>query len=124
MASFWTDAYRTHFEKHFQKPFDVQVYHAQDGFALKLAIHDWAAKNYRVYASMGLADKLVQNDEEDFGEVILFADVPDPEVPHLFINALFFILHQDIPLNTRFAVGGIEAMRPAFARRYDKSALY
>jgi hypothetical protein len=124
MAAFWTDCYRFHFQRFFQKPLDIQAFHDQDGFALKLAIHDWATRSYRVYASMGLADKLVANDEDDFGEVILFSDVIDKEVPHLFVNALFFILQNDIPLGSRFAIAGIEQMRPAFARHYQKSALY
>jgi hypothetical protein len=124
MSTVWTDCYRAHFQRHFAKPFDIQVFHDTDGFALKLAIHDLAAQSYRVYASMGLADKLIANEEEDFGEVILYADVPDREVPQLFMRALFFILHNDIPLASRFAIGGIESMYPQFARRYGKSALY
>ena len=124
MAAFWTDCYQAHFQKFFQKPFDVQVFHDSDGFALKVANHDLAVDNYRVLASMGLADKLVANDEDDFGEVILFSDVPDQEVPQLFVNALFFILHHDIPLGSRFAIGGIDQMRKAFADRHGKSALY
>src|SRR4051794_2837993 len=100
MAAFWTELYRAHFEKHLKKPFDVRVFHDRDGFALKLALHDWATHRSRVYASLGLADKLAQNDEDDFGEVILFTEVPDGEVPQLFINALFFLLHHDIPLGS------------------------
>ena len=48
MSAFWTDCYRAHFQKYFKKPFDIQVFHDRDGFALKLAIHDWARDNYRV----------------------------------------------------------------------------
>ena len=123
MARFWTDAYQQHFQKYFQKPFDIQVYHDPDGSALKLATHDWARQGFRVLASMGLADKLVRNDEADFGEVILFCDVPDKEVPQLFVNSLFFILQHDIPLSSRFAIG-FGAMADAFTRRHGKSALY
>jgi hypothetical protein len=137
MSPFWSERFQAHFQKHFQKPFDIQIYHDRDDFSLKLAIHDranpapWfpegskaAGTGYRVYASLGLADMLVNEDEDDFGEVILFSDVPDREVPQLFINALFFILLNDIPLGSRFAIGGITEMRAEFARRYKKSALY
>lgn len=124
MSTFWTDCYRAHFQKLFQKPFDVQVFHDPENFSLKIAIHDLAVHNYRVYASMGLADKLANHGEDEFGEVILFSDVPDREVPSLFVNALFFVLHHDIPLGSRFAIGGIDQMRPAFAQRHHKSALY
>ena len=148
-SSFWTACYQAHFQHHFNKPFDIQVYHDQENFALKVAIYDWAARNYKVYASMGLADKLVENGESDFGEVILFSDVPDKEVPEFFVQALFFILHNDIPLGSRFAIGGMAHMRSrhwwdqfvvwlkaslmrsgavqarsAFTQRYEKSALY
>lgn len=151
MTLSWTERYRLHFQKHFQKPFDIQIYHSSeilnqrskpalgwlgswfsapekstspDGASLKLATHDLALAGFRVYASMGLADRLVQNGEEDFGEVILFSDVPDKEVPQLFVHALFFILHNDIPLGSRFAIGGIYDLMPEFAARYRKSALF
>jgi|ERR1019366_9028100 hypothetical protein len=124
MARFWIDVYQRHFQKHFQKPFDVQVYHDARGFGLKVATFDWALRNRRVYASIGLADKLVEHDEEEFGEVILIADVPDKEVPLLFVNALFFVLQNDIPLGSRFSIGGIAKTQPAFAERYHKTALY
>ena len=104
-----------HFLKRFHKPFDIQVFHDTDGSALKLAIHDRAAPGFRAYASMGLADKLVANEEDDFGEIILLSDVPDTMVPQLFVNSLFFILHNDIPLSSRFAIGGIDQMRPTFS---------
>jgi Suppressor of fused protein (SUFU) len=123
MPTFWTEIYQEHFQKYFAKPFDIQVYHDPDGAALKVATHDWARRGFRVLASMGLADKLVRNEEADFGEVILYADVPDKEIPRLFVNALFFILGNDIPLGKPFAIG-IAAMRPEFARRYGKTALY
>ncbi len=150
MAAFWTDCYQAHFQRFFNKPFDVQIYHDRNGFALKVATYDRAMRNSRVLASMGLADKIVANNEEDFvevirdtdiadpavarrlvtndnaefGEVILHADVADPAVPHLFVNALFFILQHDIELGSRFAIGGLERMHTAFSRRYGKSALY
>jgi hypothetical protein len=151
MTSSWSERYRLHFQKQFQKPFDIQIYHSSeivnprtksgwgwlgswfsapekskspDGSSLKLATHDWAMAGFRVYASMGLADRLVQNGEEEFGEVILFSDLPDKEVPQLFVHALFFILHNDISLGSRFAIGGIYDLLPEFAARYRKSALY
>ena len=120
----WNELYQQYFQQHFGKPFDVQVYHDKDGFALKLATHDWAAPGFRVYASIGLADKLARNEEEHFGEVILSTDSADPEVPMLFVNALFFILHHDIPFGSRFSIGGIEELQPTFFQRYRKSALY
>lgn len=123
MAAFWTDVYQKHFQRYFQKPFDIQVYHDPNGFALKLATYDWALKNFRVYASMGLADKLAETSEDSFGEVILFSDVPDPEGPRLFVNALFFILQNDIPLDSRYSIA-FSDMRSAFIRRYKKTALY
>lgn len=123
MSSLWTETYQHHFLRYFQKPFDVQVYHDQAGFALKLATHDWALRGFRIYASIGLADKRAKDEDDDFGEVILFSDVPDREVPELFVHALFFILQQDIPLRSRFAVGFAES-HPDFRRRHGKGALY
>ena len=123
MSVFWTDVYQRHFQKYFEKPFDIQVYHDPDGLALKVATHDLAMEGYRVYASMGLADKLAETDEDNFGEVIVFSDVPDPEVPRLFVNALFFILQNDIPLDSRFSVGFADIRSP-FVARYKKTSLY
>ncbi len=119
----WTDVYQAHFQKYFAKPFDIQVYHDAEGFALKLATHDLALRGFGVYASMGLADVLVRNEEEDFGEVILFTDVRDKEVPRLFVNSLFFILQNAIPLGSRFAIAFGDRNHP-FGKRYGKTALY
>ena len=124
MARFWTDIYQQHFQRHFQKPFDIKVYHDSADFAVKLATYDWALRNRTIHASIGLADKLAQDEEADFGEVILVADAPDPAIPLLFINALFFILQNGIPLGSRFSIGGIEQVQPAFAKRFQKTALY
>src|ERR1700686_1543175 len=121
--AFWTEIYRQHFQRHFGKPFDIQLYHDRDDFAVKLATHDLAMQGFRVYASIVFAGQLAANAEK-FGEVILYADVPDPEVPALFVNALFFILHNDIPLASRFSIGGIEELQPDFFLRYHKAALY
>ncbi len=119
----WTETYERHFQHYFQKPFDVQVYHGPDGAGLKVATYDWAKHGYRVFASVGLADKLAEIEGEDFGEVVLFSDVADPEIPQLFVNALFFILHFEIPLGSRFGIG-FGDMAPEFVQRYDKTSLY
>ena len=124
MAKLWRDIYQQHFQKYFKKPFDIKVYNDAGRFGLKLAMHDCALPGFHVYATMGLADRLAENEEDDFGEVILLADVPDTEVPALFVNALFFILQNGIPLGSRFAIGGIPQMQPAFAKRHGKTALY
>jgi hypothetical protein len=125
MAAFWTDIYQKHFQKYFQKPFDVQIYHDSAGSSLKLATYDLVLQSYRVYASMGLADRLSSNDGEDdnFGEVILFSDLPDKETPLLFVQALFFILQQEIPLDSRFALAFAGAGGD-FSKRYRKVAFY
>ena len=54
---------------------------------------------------------------------MLFSDVEDAAIPQLFVNALFFILQCDIPLDSRFAIG-FGDMAPEFARRYRKTSLY
>jgi Suppressor of fused protein (SUFU) len=123
MSAFWTDAYQRHFQHYFAKPFDIHAFQGPGGAALKLAIYDGARPSFCVFASIGLADRLSQNDEKDVGEVILFADSADSEIPQLFVNALFFILHRRIPLGSRFALGFGE-MGDRFAQRYGKTALY
>jgi len=123
MSAFWTDTYQRHFQRYFGKPFDIQVYHSRDGGSLKVATHDWALPGFRVYASMGLADRMAESDEDNFGEVNLFCDVPEKEAAQLFVNALFFILQNDIPLDSRFSIGFSE-LQNAIVRHYKKSALY
>ena len=68
MAVMWTELYQAHFQKFFEKPFDIQVFHDAEGAALKLATHDWARQGFRIYASMGLAEALYQSGEDDCGE--------------------------------------------------------
>ena len=123
MAAFWTDVYQKHFQKYFQKPFDIQIYHDKAGASVKLATYDLVKQGYRVHASMGLADRLAGGDDDNFGEVILFSDVPDNDVPLLFVNALFFILQNDIPLDSRFALAFVDT-HGEFALRNRKVALY
>jgi hypothetical protein len=123
MAVTWTELYQAHFQKFFAKPFDIQVFHDADGDALKLATHDWARQGFRVYASLGLAEAIHQNGDDDRGEIILFADVADPGIPKLFVNALFFILQNNIPIASRFAIAFGDEHHP-LARRYGKTALY
>ncbi len=123
MTAFWTDVYQKHFQKYFHKPFDIQIYHDQAGASLKLATYDLVLQGFRVFASMGMADRLADNEDDNFGEVVLFSDVPDNEVPAIFVNALFFILQNAIPLDSRFAVG-FGAAGKDFANRHRKVALY
>ncbi len=123
MTIFWTDIYQDHFQKYFGKPFDVQVFHDASGASLKLATHDWALAGFRVYASTGIADRLARDGEEAVGEVLVYSDVSDPEVPRLFVTSLFFILQNKIPLTSRFSVS-FSSVERAFSRRCDKTALY
>jgi hypothetical protein len=121
MTLSWTKCYEEHFQHYFGKPFDVQIYRASDA-TLRLANYDQAYPEFRVYASLGLADLLPEG--KDVGEVITVADDFGPDVPFLFANALLFVLQRAIPLGSRFTVGGVEALRPHFADFYDKAALY
>src|SRR5262249_49924559 len=114
--------YYRHFTHYFWKPFDVQVYNKDDVSTLRLATFDRPFKNFRVYASLGLSDHAAEL--KDVGEVILLADDKGKDIPFLFVNALFFILERRIPLVSRFAIGGIEALKPDFAEYFDKQALY
>ncbi len=122
MGSPWADFFLQHFAVYFGKPYDVESYRQEDGQALRLAIYDQAFANYRIYASVGLseqADRL-----KNVGEIIILVDEFGPEVKSLFVQSLFFIVHQGIPLTTPFAIGGLELLQPGFVDNYDKSALY
>jgi hypothetical protein len=123
MSASWAEIYQQHFLMHFSKPFDVQVYHGADGAALKLTTYDRAMPGFRIYASTGMADRLARSGEMAVGEVILYSDLPDSEIPQLFVTALFFILQNAIPLTTRFSIA-FAGMNPAFSKRTGKSALY
>jgi hypothetical protein len=122
MALTWADCYQQHFQQFFNKPFDVQTYRGADRASLRLGLYDLAYRDFRVYASLGLADLLPEG--QAVGEVITVVDDPGPDVPFLLINALFFVLHKGIALDSRFTIGGIDKLRPQFAEFYDKSALY
>lgn len=115
----WHDCYRRHFARFLGKPFDVEAYESRDGLRLQLATHD-RYPHLRVYASLGLAAEV----SRDIGEVVLVANDFSPDVPFLFVNALFFILHRDLPLGSGFAVGGVDLLCPDFAEEHRKVALY
>ncbi len=118
----WADRYLRHFTHYFQKPFDVQVYRRDDGVDLRLATFDRGYPKYKIYASLGLSDQAHRL--KDRGEIILLSDDPGKDIPFLFVNALFFILDRNIPLGSRFAIGGIDAVKPDFAEYFDKHAIY
>jgi hypothetical protein len=118
----WPDLYLRHFIRFFGKPFDVQLYSAEDGSAVRIATFDRRYPNYLVYASLGLSEHA--NDLRERGEMILLSDYKGKEVPVLFVSSLFFILQRKIPLSAPFAVGGIEMVNPEFAEYYDKAAIY
>ncbi len=123
MSDPWNRCYYNHFTAHFGKPFDHAVYRpGDDSPPLQLVTYDQRYPGYRVYASLGLnayADRV-----RDRAEVILLANAGHQDVPFLFVNALYFIARQGIPLTTPFAIGGIDRLAPAFAAQFDKEALY
>jgi hypothetical protein len=116
----WARSYLRHFAHYFGKPFDVETYHSATGIPLRLATYDLRYRNFRVYASIGLAEEV----EDGIGEAILLADDFSKDVPYLFVNSLFFILDKAISLGSRFAVAGVDSLRPEFAEYYDKVAIY
>jgi len=118
----WPDLYLRHFTHFFGKPFDVQLYRAEDGNSLRLATFDRRYQKYLVYASLGLSEH--SDALKEAGEIILLSDDKRKEVPLIFVSSLFFILQHTIPLTASFAVGGIETVNPEFADYYDKAALY
>jgi hypothetical protein len=120
MDSPWARAYLRHFARHFGKPFDVEGYRSATGVPLRLATYDLRYKNFRVYASIGLAEEV----NEDIGEVILLSDDFGKDVPYIFVNSLFFILDKEIRLGSRFAVAGVDSLRPDFTEDYNKVAIY
>jgi len=118
----WPDLYLRHFMRYFGKPYDVEIYRQDDGSSLRLATFDHGYRNYRIYASLGLSERAAELN--DLGEVILLADDPGKDIPFLFVNSLFFILANRIPLASHFAIGGIDALKPDFAEHFQKEALY
>ncbi len=123
MSAFWTPHFQAHFQRYFHKPFDVQLFHSPDNYSLRVATYDWGLPGFRVYASMGLADLLERREHDVIGEVMLCVDLADPEVQRIFAHALFTILQHDVALDSRFAIG-FAGMSPAFARRYNRTALF
>lgn len=118
----YSEFYLDHFSRFFGKPFDVHRYRAPDEEALRLATFDQAYPNFKVLATLGLADRLERL--QDLGEVILVVDELGEDVRQLFLNFMFLVAEKNIPLGSRFAVGGIERIDPEFAEYYDKAALY
>lgn len=122
MDSPWVDFFLQHFAAFFGKPYDVESYRQEEGLLLRLAIYDQAFTHYRIYASVGLCEQAERL--QNVGEIILLVDDFDPQIKTLFVQSLFYIVHQGIPLTTPFAIGGLELLQPAFVDYYDKSALY
>ncbi len=122
MMPTWPDIYLRHFTHFFGKPFDVVAYQNEAGAALRLANFDRPYPNYRIYASLGLS--LHADDLKGVGEAILLSDDPGTDVPTIFVNALFYILERKIALDSRFAIGGIDMVKPNFAEYFNKAALY
>ena len=119
----WADLYVHHFKQYFGKPYDVQHFHPDaDSPPLQIAIFDQPYPHYRIFASIGLSNH--REAVQDLGEVILLADAAWREMPLLFANSLFYMIRRRIHLGSRFAIGGIDNLEPAFAEHFDKVALY
>jgi hypothetical protein len=118
----WPDLYLRHFIRFLGKPFDVQLYNAEDGPGVRVATFDQRYPKHIVYASLGLSEHA--DDLREVGEIILLSDEKSKDVPLLFVSSLFFILQRKIPLGTPFAVGGIEMVKPEFAEYFGKAAIY
>ncbi|MCI0463736.1 MAG: suppressor of fused domain protein [Gemmataceae bacterium] len=119
----WDRCYYEHFTTYFGKPFDLATYNpGEDLPPLRLLTHDQVYPRYRLYASLGLT--AYAQEVKDLAEAILLADGAHDEVPFLFVNSLFFIARQRIPLTTPFAIGGVDRLAPNFAQQFDKSAIF
>lgn len=115
------DIYLQHFIRHFGKPFDIEAYRTEDGERLRIAVFDLRYKQFKIYATLGLSDA---PDMPDLGEVILLTDDFRPDVKQLFVHFMLFVLQKNIPLGSRFCIGGIEMINNDFADFYGKQALY
>jgi hypothetical protein len=123
MYTFWDRCYDAHFTRYFGKPFDRETYHRDpESPPLQVLTYDQRYPRYRVYASLGLT--AYEAEVRELAEAMVLADAGGKEVPFLFVNALFFVIQQRIPLSSRFAVGGVDRLAPAFASQTNKVALY
>jgi hypothetical protein len=123
METAWDACYLRHFQSYLGKPYDVQAYRLDaDTPPLRVATYDQAYPKYRVYASVGMTAYAAAVRET--AEVILLADAGWKDVPFLFVNALFYVAREQIPLASRFAIGGVAALKPDFADRFDKAAIF
>jgi hypothetical protein len=119
----WDPCYYRHFTGYFGKPFDRETYRRDaDSPPLQIITYDWAYPGYRIYASLGLTAYFAE--VREVAEVILLADGGGKQVPFVFVNALFFVTQQRIPLASKFAVGGVDRLAPPLAAQFDKTALY
>jgi hypothetical protein len=123
MHTFWDRCYEEHFTRYFGKPFDRETYRgAFDDRPLQITTHDHAYPGYRVYTSLGLT--AYEPEVRELAEAMVLADAGGQQVPYLFVNALFYVTEQRIPLTSKFAVGGVDRLARDFARRFDKVALF
>jgi Suppressor of fused protein (SUFU) len=119
----WSKRYWAHFQKFFGKPFDWQDFQ-QDEYSLplRLVTYDHALRKYKVIASVGLSEH--SEELKARGEVVVLADVGWRKVPYLLANALFFAIRKEIPLTSKFTIGGVANLDPGFAEQYGKTGLY
>jgi hypothetical protein len=123
MHTFWDRCYDAHFTRYFGKPFDRETYRRDpDSPPLQVVTYDQPYPRYRVYTSLGLT--AYETEVRELAEAMLLADAGGRQVPFLFVNALFFIIQQRIPLASKFAVGGVDRLAPDFASQFNKVALY
>lgn len=118
----WAECYLQHFEKHLRKPFDVRLYRGQGDLSLRLATYDQASPGWKFLASVGLTEHAPSL--KRVAEVVLAVDQDEADASAIFLNALFFLISKRIDLSMPFVIGGVSALRPGFAQRHDKAALY
>ena len=90
--------------------------------SIQLLAYDGVFTGCRVYTSLGLSH--YSSELGGVNEIVVAVDDLVQDVPHVVANALFYLVKNRLKLGWGVAVDGIEYIRPSFARKYQKNALY
>jgi antitoxin YqcF len=119
----WGDCYFVHYERYFRRPGRVRQYsQSPDQPNIQVLEYDKVLPGCRLFASVGLTH--YANIVGGYSEVILPVDAGWDQVSEVLANALFYVVQNGMKMERGLVVGGIQNVRPEFARAFGKTALY
>ncbi len=119
----WGSAYFEHLSRWFKQPTARSVFSGERvAGSMQVLVYDKVFRGCLTFVSLGLSRY-----PKEIGlraELFVPADAGWEFIPEVLSNVLFYVVESRLQLGPGIAVSGISAVKPEFAKRFGKEALY